>query len=247
MPNSNVSFVIQEAAKLMFDRIRIEDHRSAPQKLRSQTLGRLVVTVGVFLDLHQNGEIDKPQNYIAALLGKSVRALRYDIRDLEAMGLIATHMHYDKDGMRVHNTYKLAPMLFLWRKGKQLATAALGALKQATDGATSRLARRAASLHNTYRRLAESNLLRGKAKQERVIDTQQPPGNPTHAIGIKGIPADQPPAKARLTESYILEIVTIAKKHGFEFAANCSRLTAQQVQKICAEHQKSTNKACIYA
>jgi hypothetical protein len=247
MPNGNVAFVIQEAANLMFDRIRNEQHLKAPKKLRSQTLGRLVVTIGVFLDLHDNGHVDKPQNYIAALLGKSVRALRYDLRDLEAIGLISTHQHYDKEGMRVHNTYTLAPMLFLWRKGKQLAAAAQGALKAATDGATSRLARRAAGLHSTYRRLAESNLLRGNKKQERVIELAQQHEKASDTIGLKRIPGMTSQPKAKLTDCRIREIVTIANEHGFQFAANCARLTADQVRKICAEYQKSAKNIPTYA
>ncbi|QLG87586.1 hypothetical protein HQ393_04575 [Chitinibacter bivalviorum] len=162
IPACHVQYCLDAAVK------RIWPTSEGARTISAQTMGRLTSTLLCLIGMNNKGRVRADQEFIAARLGKSDRSLRTDLRDLEALGLIETLKHYDKHFKKVRNTYVIAPVLLLWKKGQELARQASAALIE-TVGQTSTVARRMKKLHEKYQELNTKNLRQGKqSPQERI-------------------------------------------------------------------------------
>lgn len=200
--------------------------------LSARTLDRLEATLRTLVGLSCDGIISATQKFIGARRGKSDRALRDDLRDLEALGLVETVQNYDKTNLRVRNTYRLHPMVFLWRKGKQCAEAARRAIVAITEGLTSRMVRRMTSLHNAYREAACANLKRGAESIERKIPAELTSlSSKEDEKHIK-----QPPAEA--TTSRTAKVLELVRLFGINQAARMMKLTPEKIKSVVEANNK---------
>lgn len=209
IPFSHIQFQVQQAARERFP----EFSGNTNTRLGHRTLSRLADTLATFCGLGVHGVVTATQKFIGGRIGKSDRALRDDIRDLEALGLLETIQNYDKSNLRVHNTYRIAPVVWLWRKGKQLAKQATTAAVAIAEGLTSRMVRRMVALHDSYREAACSNLKRGANSIERKIPAELPASSSKkNENPDKQHPADASPA-------LIAQVVKFVRTLGFDAAA----------------------------
>jgi hypothetical protein len=167
-------------------------------KMPDVTRGRLnTFLVEVVKMANVGGVVAASQNFIAKRCNdQTARTVRKNIRDLEALGLIETIPNYDKQNMRLRNTYKLDASLF-WKKGKEFVKEAVAAAKKAVEGASSLMVRRAKRIHEAMRKKACDNLKRGNA------------------------PSPNQQAVTALTDEHVQDVLTLVRQLGFKGAAMC--------------------------
>lgn len=220
IPHCHIEYQIQRAARERFPDF------SGGTRLSSNAIHRLEKALATLIGLHHGGLVSATQKFIGARMGKSDRAVRNDIRDLEALGLVETIQNYDKGQLRVNNTYRLHPLTYLWRKGKQLAKAATAATVTATEGLTSRICKRIKRLHEAYREQAQNNLKQFSQDTERNSLAELPP------LSSKEIqnPDKQTPAASRPSRS--AKVLELVRQFGVSATSRMTRISEETIRNL---------------
>ena len=228
-PFSHLQFIVQKAARERFP----GDNGGTITLLGHRTICRLTDVLATLVGLSHGGLVSASQTFIGARIGKSDRALRNDLRDLEALGLVETIQNYDKGRLRVNNTYRLHPLTYLWRKGSQLAQAAQKAIVQATEGLTSRMVRRMKRFHEAYREQAQNNLKQFSQDTERNFAAELPASSSKKDENLnKQTPAGSIPSRS----AKVLELV---RQFGVSATSRMTRISEENLRNLVAADKQT--------
>lgn len=230
IPVCHIQYCVNQAIKTIWPELG----PTANRVVSNNTTRRLRETLEHLIGLNYKGKITATQAFICGRLGKSTRAFRNDLRDLETLGLISTEQHYDKVGMRCYNTYTLAPIVLLWRKGKRMAADAKDAMLEATEGLTSRLMRRMNGLHKSFRALAQQNLRQGADSLDRNFSAELTVSSSKKELNLD---KQSPTATNQKRAASVVELVQL---FGFSQAARMLHMTLDSVQSVWNQAQATS-------